>query len=95
MLLQALNSSSAGTSSMLARKLHVRMAYPVMSGECVCTAECLLLSAEIASHLLLAGIVDGVLVASKVVWSGENRTARLASAWVDSITAMGTSLAVQ
>lgn len=71
------------------------MAYPVMSGEGVCTAECLLFSADVTSHLLLSSVVDSILVAGKVVWPRENGVARLASAWVDSITTMRTSLTVQ
>jgi len=80
---------------MLARKLHVRVAYPVMPGKCVCATECFLFGAEVASHLLLASVVNGVFVAGKVIWPRENSVARFASAWVDSITAMWTSLAVQ
>jgi hypothetical protein len=80
---------------MLAWKFHVRMAHPVMPGQSIRAAESLLFGAKIASHLLLAGVVDSVLMTSKVIRSGENSVARLACARVDPITAVGSSLAVQ
>jgi hypothetical protein len=80
---------------MLAWKLHVWMAHPVMPGQSIRAAERLLFGAKIASYLLLASVVNSVLMTSKVIGSGEDSVARLACARVDPITAMGSSLAVQ
>jgi len=95
MYLRSLNGSGAGTSPVLAWKFHVRMAHPVMSGQSIRATERLLFSAKIASHLLLASVVNSVLVTSEVIRSGEDSVARLACARVNPITAMGSSLAVQ
>lgn len=80
---------------MLAWEFHVRMAYPVMPGKSVCAAECLLFRTKVASHLLLAGVVDGIFVTCEIVGSGEDSVARLVRAWVDSITTVRTGLTVQ
>lgn len=57
------------TSALLAVKLDIRVAHPVMSSKCICTAEGLFVSAKVASDLLLARIVNRVFVAGKVVGS--------------------------
>jgi len=88
-------TSGAAASPVLARELHIRVTHPVMSRQSIRPAEGLLLGAEIAAHLLLAGIVDRVFVTSEIIGPGEDCVAGLARARVDPITAMGPSLTVQ
>lgn len=86
-------NSGTPATSMLAREWHFRVTHPVMPRQCVGAAEGLLLGAETASHLLLAGIMDGVLVTGQVVGPREDGVALLPGAGVDSIAAMRAGLA--
>ena len=81
-------------ASLLARPVHFGVHHTHVSGQCIIATEGLFLSAEMASHLLLARIVDRILVPSKIVGSGEDRIARLACSRVDPLTLVGTSLGV-
>jgi len=65
-----------------------------MASECVGPAECLLIGAKIAPDFLLARIVDGVLVAGKVVGPREDRVAGLPGARVDAVTPVRPGLGV-
>lgn len=66
-----------------------------MSCQCIGATEGLLLSADVASHLLFTGVVDGVLMPRKIVGSREDCVAGLASAGVDAVAAVRTSLATK
>jgi hypothetical protein len=79
---------------MLAGQLHVGMADTVMPGKRICAAERFLLSAEIASNLLLASIVDRILVPGKIVRPREHRIARLVRARVNAIASVRARLTV-
>jgi hypothetical protein len=57
-----------------------------VSCQCVVPAECLLLGAQRTMHLLLPGIVDGILVPGQIVRPREDRVARLARRGIDSLT---------
>jgi len=61
------------------------MHHTQMSCQCVVPAECLFLGAQRTVHLLLPGIVDGVLVPGQIVRSREDGVARLARRGVDSL----------
>jgi hypothetical protein len=61
------------------------MNHTQMSCQCIVSAERLLLGAQRTVHLLLPGIVDGVLVPGQIVRSREDGVARLARRWVDSL----------
>lgn len=71
------------------------MAYPVVSGQRVRAAECLLFRAKSAPDFLLASVVDRVLVTSEIVGPRKDGTARLASTGVDAVTPMRPRLAVE
>lgn len=86
---------AAAASPLLAVKLDIRMAHTIVSSERIRTAELLVVGAKVAAHFLFPSIVDSVLVAGEVVGPREDRVAWLAGAWVDPVTAVGTSLAVE
>lgn len=66
-----------------------------MPGECVSAAERFLNRAKIALDFVLSLIVDSVLVPGQIVGARKNGVARLASARVDAIATVRTSLTVQ
>jgi len=66
-LRESSGNSGSSAPSVLSRELHVGMAHPVVPRQGIRSAECLFLGAEVAPHLLLAGIVDRVLVSRQVV----------------------------
>lgn len=80
---------------MLARKFKVRVTYAIVPSQCICAAKCLLFGADVATHFLLPPVVDGVLVARKIIGAGEDCIARLASAWVDSFALVRARLGVE
>jgi len=86
---------SPTASSVLARELNIRVTDSVVSGQCIGATECLLFGTQIAVHLLLLGVVDGILVPCQVVRPRKDGIARLARAWVDAVTAVGSGLAVE
>ena len=70
------------------------MAHAEVPSEGIVSAEGLLLGAQVTPHLLLAGIVDGILVPREVVRAREDRVAGLAGRGVDAFTAVGPFLCV-
>lgn len=86
---------SSTASSVLAGELNIRVTNSVVSRKRISATECLLLGTQVAVHLLLLGIVNGILVPGQVVGPREDGIAGLASAWVDAVTAMGSGLAVE
>lgn len=87
--------SKTSTTPVLAGEFDIGMADTIMPSESICAAESLLISAEIASHLLLARIVDGILMPSEVVGPREDGVAGLAGARVDTVALVWSRLAVQ
>lgn len=81
-------------SAMLAREINLGMHHSHVTCQCVIAGKGLLLDAESAAHLLLAGIVDRVLVTGQVVRAREDSVARLARGWVDALTLVGARLRV-
>lgn len=65
-----------------------------VSGESVVAREALLLGADVAVYLLLAGVVDRILVSCKIVGSREDRVARLACGRVGAVAAVRSGLGV-
>lgn len=86
---------SSTASSVLAGELNIRVTNSVVSRKRIGATECLLLGTQVAVHLLLLGVVNGILVPGQIVGPREDGIARLASAWVDAVTAMGSGLAVE
>lgn len=80
---------------MLAGELNIRVTNSVVSRKRISATERLLLGTQVAVHLLLLGVVDGILVPGQIVGPREDGIAGLASAWVDAVTAMGSGLAVE
>jgi len=60
----------------------------------IISAECLLLSAQVTSDLLLAIAVDRVFMSRKVVATAEDRIARLPSRRIDLLAFVWTGLVV-
>lgn len=81
--------------AVLARDLDFGVADAEVSGKSIGAAEGLFLGTQLATHLLLARIMDRIFVARQVVRPREDGVAGLASARVDAVAAMGTSLAVE
>jgi hypothetical protein len=90
------NARSITTTArpVLAREVHLRVHNSHMPCQCIVAREGLLLNTECTAHLLLASVVDSVLVTSKVVWSREDRVARLARCGVDALTLVRPRLGV-
>lgn len=78
---------------MLAWQLNFRMADPVVSSKSVRPAEGLLLGTHIATNFHLACVVNGVFVASEIVWAGEDGVAGFSCAGVDTVAPVRSSLA--
>jgi len=89
------SSALTTTPALLSGKFDVGMADTVVTGECICTAECLLVGAEVTSHLLLTCVVNRILMPCQVVGPGEDGIARLARARVDAVATVWSCLAVQ
>jgi hypothetical protein len=85
----------ATASPMPAGKLDLRMAHTIVPRESIGATKCLLVGAEITTHLLLPCIVYRVLVTSEVVGSREDSIARFPGARIDAITPVWPSLTVQ
>jgi len=85
----------ANPSAVLAGKFDVRVTHTIMSSKSVGSAECLLIRAEVASYFLFPRVVNRVLVARQIIWSGEDSAAWLPSAGVDAIAFVWPGLAVQ
>jgi len=62
----------------------LRVHHAQMPCQCIVSAERLLLGAQRTVHLLLPGVVDGVLVPGQIVGPRENRVARLPRGRIDS-----------
>lgn len=86
---------SSTASSVLARELNIRVTDSVVSRQRIGATKCLLFCTQIAVHLLLLSVVDRILVPCQVVRTREDGIARLARAWVDAVTAVGSGLAVE
>ena len=71
---------------MLAREVHLGMHNTHVSCQRIVARECLLFSAQGTADLLLTSVVDSVLVTGEIVWTREDRVARLASCGVDALT---------
>ena len=74
------------TRPVLTREVNLRVHNAHVPCQCIVAREGLLLNTKCTAHLLLASIVNGVLVTGKVVWSREDRVARLARCGVDALT---------
>lgn len=75
----ALSLITASAFAMLARELHFGMTDSIMSRECICSTEGLLLRAKVTPNLLLLRVVYCVLMPSKIVWPRENGIAGFSS----------------
>ena len=93
-MLEDAEASVPSPASLLARPIHFGVHHTHVSGQCIIATEGLLLSAEMASHLLLARIVDRIFMSGKIVGPREDRIAWLASRRVDPLTLVRTSLRV-
>lgn len=71
------------------------MAHTIVPGECISATERFLNCAKIALDFVLSLIVDSVLVPSQIVGTRKDGVARLASARVDAVATVRTSLTVQ
>jgi len=74
------------TSSVLSRKVDLRMDYAHMTGERVTSGEGLFFNAQGTPHLLFAHIVNSVLVPCQIVRPREDGVAGLSSGWIDALT---------
>lgn len=93
-MLDGEEASIPSTASLLAGPIHFGVHHSHVSGQCIIATEGLLFGAKMTPHLLLAGVVDGILVAGQIVGPGENRVARLASRWIDPFALVRASLRI-
>lgn len=80
---------------MLAGKLDVRVANPVMPRKRICSTERLLLGTHVTPDLLLASIVNRVFMSREVVGPGKDGIARLAGAGIDPFALVRSRLTVE
>ena len=58
--------------------------YLLVTSERILPAESLFIIADLAPHLLPRGVVNCILMASKIIRAGKNGVTRLSCSWVDS-----------
>lgn len=86
--------SSAAPATALGRVHVIGVADAEVPGERIVATEGFLFRAQVAAHLLLARVVDGVLVPGEVVRAREDRVARLVGRGVDALAAVRSFLRV-
>lgn len=86
--------ASATSATSLHFPLYIGMHDPHVSGKGIVSAEGLLLTTVLASHLDLLTVVDGILVACQIVRSREDGVARLSGGGIDACALVRASLRV-